>query len=294
MITLASAHGRLAVGRLNAADTLSPPRSRKETALEPDAHVWIAALRHSHDRLAGLVAQLSPEQLREQSYCTDWTVAQLLSHIGSGAEISLMMLSASVGEAEPVGSEAFGPVWAVWNAKSPDEQAADAVVADDRQIAALEALTDDQLAGMKMDFLGLQLDSVGIVRLRLGEHALHTWDVAEHQGPGAAVPAEAVGLLVDNVPQFLAPRLGKPLGEPFAVRITTADPARDYLLTSADAVSMTDWPAGTAGQDVPQVRMPAESLLRLAYGRLDPGHTPAAVTGDPDVLDKLRATFPGF
>jgi MDMPI C-terminal domain len=40
--------------------------------------------------------------------------------------------------------------------------------------------------------------------------------------------------------------------------------------------------------------MPAEALLRLAYGRLDPEHTPAEVSGDPDVLDKLRKIFPGF
>ena len=38
----------------------------------------------------------------------------------------------------------------------------------------------------------------------------------------------------------------------------------------------------------------AESLLRLAYGRLDPEHTPAGVTGDQDALDKLRLIFPGF
>jgi uncharacterized protein (TIGR03083 family) len=294
VLTLASAQGSLAAGRPITADTLSPPRSHKEIALQPDAHAWISALRRSHERLAGLAARLTPEQLREQSYCTDWTVAQVLSHLGSGAEISLMMLPSALGEAEPASRDAFGPVWAVWNAKSPDEQAADAIVADDRQVAALEALTDDQLAGMKMDFLGLQLDSVGIVRLRLGEHALHTWDVAEHEDAAAVVSAEAAGLLVDNVPQFLAPRLGKPLGEPFEVRITTTEPARDYLLTSADSVTMTDWPAEGAGADVPQVRMPAESLLRLAYGRLDPAHTPAGVAGDPGVLDKLRAIFPGF
>jgi len=32
----------------------------------------------------------------------------------------------------------------------------------------------------------------------------------------------------------------------------------------------------------------------LSYGRLDPEHTPASVSGDQDTLDKLRAIFPGF
>jgi hypothetical protein len=40
--------------------------------------------------------------------------------------------------------------------------------------------------------------------------------------------------------------------------------------------------------------MPAEALLRLSYGRLDPDHTPASVIGDDDVLEKLRLIFPGF
>ena len=92
---------------------------------------------------------------------------------------------------------------------------------------------------------------------------------------------------------FLAPRLGKPLPEPFTVRITTTGPDRDYLLTSADSVTMTDWPAD-GDASVPRVTMPAEALLRLSYGRLDAAHTPASVTGDPQVLAKLRAIFPGF
>jgi hypothetical protein len=40
--------------------------------------------------------------------------------------------------------------------------------------------------------------------------------------------------------------------------------------------------------------MPSEALLRLAYGRLDPAHTPAEVVADPADLDRLRRMFPGF
>jgi uncharacterized protein (TIGR03083 family) len=263
-----------------------------ESVLESNARTWITTLRRSHDRLADLVQPLTAEQLREQSYCTDWSVAQLLSHLGSGAEIGLMMLPAALGEAEPVSREAFGPVWAEWNAKSPDDQAADALTTDERQVAALEQLSDEQLGRMKMELFGMQLDAVGIVRLRLGEHALHTWDVATQHDPNATVSADAAALLIDNVPQFLVPRLGKALPEPFSVRITTTDPDRDYLLSSADSVQMTEWTGGD--ESVPQVRMPAESLLRLAYGRLDAAHTPARVSGDRAALDQLRAIFPGF
>ena len=261
--------------------------------MSSDPRTWIATLRESHDRLAGLVTPMTPEQVRAQSYCTDWSNAQVLSHIGSGAEISLLMLPGALGQAEPVGNEAFPPVWDKWNAKGPDEQAADALESDDRQVRTLEELTDEQLAAARLDFFGMQLDAVGIVRLRLGEHVLHTWDVAVMADPAATVQADAVELLIDNVPQFLAPRLGKPLPEPFAVRITATSPDRDYLLTSGESITVEGWPAD-GGPDVPQVTMPSEALLRLSYGRLDPAHTPGSVSGDPGVLDKLRAIFPGF
>ncbi|MGO8978306.1 MAG: maleylpyruvate isomerase family mycothiol-dependent enzyme [Streptosporangiaceae bacterium] len=264
-----------------------------------DARASIAALRHSHDRLTGLVQPLTPDEVSAQSYCSDWTVAQVLSHLGSGAEISLLMLRAALGEGEPAGQEAFQAIWDVWNAKSPDEQAADAVAADEQHVRTLEQLTDEQLDRARMSFIGMELDAAGIVKLRLGEHALHTWDVAVMQDPAATVSPDAVALLVDNVPGFLAPRLGKPLGEPFSVRIRTTDPERDYLLTSAEGVAVIDWPgeqpaADVAGTRVTEVSMPAEALLRLAYGRLDPEHTPESVSGDPADLDRLRKIFPGF
>ena len=41
------------------------------------------------------------------------------------------------------------------------------------------------------------------------------------------------------------------------------------------------------------IELPAEALLRLFYGRLDPAHTPA-YTADGIELDRLREVFPGF
>ena len=263
--------------------------------MQSDPRTWIAALRNSHKRLTGLVGELIPEQIRGGSYCSDWTIAQVLSHLGSGAEIGLMMLPGALGEGEQAAPDSFPPVWDVWNAKTPEQQAADSLVADERNVEAMEGLSDEQLSRISMSFFGgMILDAIGFIRLRLGEHALHTWDVAERLDPAATVSPDAVDLLIDNVPQFLAPRLGKPQDDPFGVRILTTHPDRDYLLATADTVIMTEWPDG--GTDVPvgEVTMPAEALLRLAYGRLDPEHTQAAVSGDPADLSKLRAVFPGF
>ncbi len=183
--------------------------------MESDPRKWIATLRNSHERLARMVRPLSPEQLREQSFCRDWNVAQVLSHLGSGAEIALLTLPGALGDAQPLSRDAFPPVWDAWNAKSPDDQAADALISDEKHVSALEKLSDEDLARVRFPFLGMELDSVGLIRLRLGEHTLHTWDVAVTQDPSATVSADAVTLLIDNVPQFLAPRLGKPQDEPY-------------------------------------------------------------------------------
>jgi uncharacterized protein (TIGR03083 family) len=261
--------------------------------MESNPRVWIDALRQSHERLLGLVGPLSPEQLGGKSYCKDWSIAQVLSHLGSGAEIAMMNLPGALGQAEPVGREAFQPVWDRWNAMSADEQAAAAIMTDAQYVQALAQLTDDELAKISFDFYGMMtLDAVGLVRMRLGEHALHTWDVAVALDPAATVSQNAVDLLIDNVPQFLAPRLGKAQEPVTKTRITTTAPDRDYLLTSSDPVTMVDWTAGAEADA--EVSMPAEALLRLAYGRLDAGHTPASVVGKPADLDKIRAMFPGF
>ncbi len=266
--------------------------------MESNPRVWIAVLRHSHERLLGLVGPLTAEQINGPSYCADWTVAQVLSHIGSGAEIAAMMLPGALGQAEPVDREAFQPVWDRWNAMSPDEQAAAGIMADARYVQLLDELSDADLASISMSFFGMTLDAVGLIRLRLGEHALHTWDIAVSTDPTATVSADAVDLLIDNVAAFLAPRLGKPADPPFRARIKTTDPARDYLLVAADAVSMTDWPgdaaAASEAAETADLTMPAEALLRLSYGRLDADHTPASVAAKQADLDRLRAIFPGF
>jgi uncharacterized protein (TIGR03083 family) len=224
----------------------------------------------------------------------------VLSHIGSGAEIAMMMLPAALGQTEPPGQDSFPPIWDRWNSMSPDDQAAAAVMTDAQYIQMLDQLSDDDLAAISFPFFGMTLDAVGLIRLRLGEHAMHTWDIAVTGDPSAVVSPDAVDLLIDNVPQFLAPRLGKPQEQPFRARIRTADPARDYLLTAADTVSMVEWLTGAETEVPPgsevteEVSMPAEALLRLAYGRLDAAHTPASVVGKPADLDRLRAIFPGF
>ena len=262
--------------------------------MECSARVWIAALRGSQQRLADLVGSLTPEQLRAPSYDAGWTIAQVLAHIGAQAEIAQQALAAALSGREPFGLDGFRSILAVWNARDPGQQAVECLVCDREHVRRLEQVTDAQLARMRLSILGTQYDAAGLVWLRLGEHALHSWDIAVSLDPAAVIAPQSVTMLIDRVPQVAACG-AKPPGVPYRAGIQTTDPGREFLLSAAQTVSMSEVAAGAAGDGIPALRMPAEALLRLVYGRLDPGHTPPvqALSGQVD-LDLLRRTFPGF
>src|SRR5262249_39843 len=71
-----------------------------------------------------------------------------------------------------------------------------------------------------------------------------------------------------------------------------SDPQRDFTLESGKTVTLAPSAAGEDAE-LPELRLPAEALVRLVYGRLDPGHTPPVETRGVD-LDELRRLFPGF
>ncbi|HXL92473.1 MAG TPA: maleylpyruvate isomerase family mycothiol-dependent enzyme [Streptosporangiaceae bacterium] len=255
--------------------------------METDPGPWIRALRHSHDVLRTTAEPLTEDQLRQRSYASEWSIAQVLSHLGSQAEIFELFLDAGLTGQDPPGMEQFRPIWEIWDGKEPQAQAADALRADDVTTARFESLTDDERARLRLKAFGRDLDVTAVAGMRLSEHAMHTWDVAVALDPAATVEPDAVALLVDTVGQ-VAPR-GKPDGQHREVLITTTSPERHFLLETGETITLT--PAdGTAK---PGLELPAEALLRLVYGRLDPDRTPPVEASGVD-LDELRAIFPGF
>ena len=253
-----------------------------------DATSWVRALRASHDRLAGIVAGLDGDGLRAQSYDTEWSVADVLSHLGSGAEISSLYLEAGLTGGEPPTIDDFKPVWDTWNARSPEEQAAQSVAANEAYVARVEALTPQERAAFQVTMFGrLPVDLAGALGLRLSEHALHTWDVAVALDPAARVAPDAVDLIVDRLP-FLAGFTGKKAPAPVAVAVTTTGPDRSFTL---DTGGVTLAPAGPDDAPAASLALPAEALVRLVYGRLDDadGLTASGVT-----VPELKSVFPGF
>jgi uncharacterized protein (TIGR03083 family) len=253
-----------------------------------DSAVWIRALRGSHDRFAALVSPLDDTAIEGPSYDDDWTIAQVASHLGSQAEIFGLFLDAGLsGQAAP-GGEAFPPIWDKWNSRTPALQVADSVRANEEFVTRVEGLSESERAAFALAAFGLELDLSGMAGMRLGEHALHTWDVAVALDPTAGVAADATDLLVDSLPAMAA-RTGKAAENGRTVVIETVEPARKFVLTTGPEVTL----AVGDGSAPADVRLPAEALVRLVYGRLDADHTPAGFA-DEAVLAELRQVFPGF
>jgi uncharacterized protein (TIGR03083 family) len=265
--------------------TDATPATRLSAAPEPSrAHV--DALRSSVERLRDLVAPMSEEELTAGAYPSDWTVAQVLSHLGSGAVIMLRRLEdALAGQDNP---DDFAPgVWSSWNDKGPVAQRDDALAADAALLARIEAVPPDERNAFTSAMGPMTLGFAQFVGMRLNEHAFHTWDIEVVADPAANIPVPVAALVVDNL-ELVARFTGKPTGDTTTITVATTDPERGFTVElTPDGVALN--PSAAAAS--PDVELPAEAFARLVYGRLDAQHTPAVARGA--ALDILRRLFPG-
>ena len=251
----------------------------------------LAALRHSRDHLAAVVGSLTGGEVERPSYHS-WSIAQVLSHLGSGAEIFRLRLAAGFPGGTSPGDDEIKPIWDRWNAMPPQQQVHDALTADDDLVSAFTDAAAEDDGSWRLDLFGSEQDLAGLVQMRLGEHALHTWDVAVALDPTVVLPDDAVALVVDRL-AALAAWTGRP--QPgLQVRVETTGAERVFLLAeSGERAELTAADPTATGADLATLRLPAEAFVRLVYGRLDADHTPEGVQADGLDLDDLRKVFPG-
>jgi uncharacterized protein (TIGR03083 family) len=253
----------------------------------------IAALRSEHDGLAGLVPSLSPDQLTGSSGASAWTVADVLSHLGSGAEITRAGLLVAVGEAEAPGPDFNQSVWDRWNALSPQDQATGSIASNEALVIGFESVPADRHEDLRVKtFLPEPVPFASFAALRLSETAPHTWDVRAGLDPAATLSEGSAEVLAEHLTGglgFLLGFIGKAKEAPeHAVVEISGTPYRivvdESVRLTTEALPVTAAFSGSL-----------EAALRLLYGRLSPEHTPDGtdVTGNIS-LDDLRAVFPGF
>jgi uncharacterized protein (TIGR03083 family) len=249
-------------------------------------HRHVEALRSSAERLHGLATRMTEQQLTGPAYPTEWTVAQVLSHLGSGAVITQRRLEDTLAGQETPAEFAPG-VWDTWNAKDPVSQRDDALAADAALLARIEAVPATDREGFSFAMGPMTYDFGQFVGLRLNEHAFHTWDIDVVVDPAATIPTPVAALVVDSL-ELVARFTGKTTGDPATITVATADPERGFTVDlTPTGVALS--PA--AAVPSPDVELPAEAFARLVYGRLSAEHTPPGEHGT--ALDTLRSVFPG-
>ena len=135
---------------------------------------WVTTLRRSHDQVVRRTVDLDATGLTQPSYDSEWTIAEVLSHLGSQAEIFSLLVDAGLTGGDAPGPEAFGPIWDVWNARSPEEQRSESRVANESLLRRLEGLEPEELEAFRLAAFGIEIDADWLLRMRLSEHAVHT------------------------------------------------------------------------------------------------------------------------
>lgn len=249
----------------------------------------IAALRSEHDSLAGFVSTLTDAQLGTASGADQWAVSDVLSHLGSGAEITRAPIAIAAGE--NVQREDNQTVWDRWDAASPRDQAAGFVERNTQWIETVEALTPEQRASLQVDlgFLPEPVPLVTALGMRLNEIANHSWDARVAFDPAAEVAPEPAAVLVDvyaGPMSFLVGFIAKPaeLSRSVSVAIPGGTlVVGDTVAIEPDTTSSTATFHGAPG-----------TFVRLLNGRLKPPYDQGATVDGDITLDDLRRVFPGY
>ncbi|MFB4284407.1 maleylpyruvate isomerase family mycothiol-dependent enzyme [Nonomuraea sp. MTCD27] len=256
----------------------------------------IAALRTEYGVLTEAVSSFGEDDLAGPSGAAEWDVSEVLSHLGSGAEITRATLRAALdGEPAP-GQDFMHSVWDRWNAMTRRQRADGFLQANESLTALYESLDAPTRTNLRIDlgFLPAPVDLATAARMRLSELALHSWDVRVAFDEHAVLTPAATHQLLHGSPDLIG-WTGKPEqleGRQAVVQVTTTEPASEFALRLGERISvdfdLPDKPDGT-------LELPAEAWLRLVAGRLAPRHTPGdVVTTGAAELDLLRRVFPGY
>ena len=240
------------------------------------------------------VAALPDADLTAQSGAAEWTVADALSHLGSGAQVWLAQLESGLrGEVAP--DDLGPPIWAHWDALTPEQKRSEFLEATGVLLDRVAALDADTRASVRvrLSYLPEPVDLTTFTLMRLSEVALHSWDVRVAYDPAAALFPAAVEALIDWAPPFFSYYAKhEVIDREVTLILDLTDPVRTKAVHIGASSGIVD-PTNTADG---LLHMPAEAWLRLVGGRLSAAHTPADVALDADglTLEDLRRVFPGY
>jgi uncharacterized protein (TIGR03083 family) len=259
-----------------------------------DTDRWLQALHSSSARLDELVGELSEGQLSRPSFADEWSVAHVLSHLGSAAEICTMLVQRGIaGDMTGPVREELLAIWERWDTMPASDQREAWKAADARHLALLDSVDPAQRTDIKVPYSAGQLSLPVYAGYRLSEQAVHAWDISVSLDPAATIPTDEVDLLWERI-DLVATRFrdGAILSRlsPAQVAVEMTDRRRKAFLYLGPELHI--YPAEPADQ-TGTLTGTSEALLRLVYGRYRPGIDKLETSGGIH-LDDLIALFPGF
>lgn len=242
---------------------------------------WLNALESSSARLRAIVEALPEDVLAKPSYASGWSIARVLSHLGSAAEICAGLIDrGSTGDRTPPSADDTRPVWARWDSMSAIEQRAAWYEADQRHRELVAAADPTTI----VPYFAGPLTVPEYAGYRVSEQAVHAWDIEVALDPAATIPeAELLWERLDLVVGRFHDTATKARLAPMRIGLP------DAVLVIGDDVHLR---SGHSQNPDAEVLGNREALLRLFYGR-NRGEDGIKVVGAAR-LDDLRELFPGF
>ncbi|MFF7215111.1 maleylpyruvate isomerase N-terminal domain-containing protein [Streptomyces sp. NPDC008238] len=253
----------------------------------------LAAMHTVSRRLGDTVGSLTGDELLHPSFADGWSLAQVLVHLGTGAELCAAAVRRGLtGDLTRPSRDEIADVSEQWIPLRPAAQRDAWQEAEAGLLGLLDSLDAGVRASLTVPYFTGPVGFTDFTGYWLSEQSVHTWDVAVGLDGTATIPAPEVALLWDRIDMVASmSRDGDTLTRlgPRQIAVELTDPERLLCLALGSEVHILPCegaePAGT-------VSGPAEAVLRLVYGRNRPED--GVTARDGVTLDDLRALFPGY
>ena len=258
-----------------------------------------AALRREYELLDSCLAALRPERWAGPSAAAEWNVQKVVSHLGSGAEITLRTLQQELDGAAPLTAESRQEVWDHFDSLAPAPLFAAFEERNQAHLGYLEALAPEQRA-RRLRFFAGEAPVGEYSQYRLSELALHSWDIRVALDPTARLLPDTTRTLLPLMLQTLPRRANadaraRLAGTAYAFVLAGAVRCELAVAVQAESVAVEQaW----FGGPVATLWLPAEAFIRLLAGRLPLPVAEQAgelvVEGDGTAARALNELFPGY
>lgn len=269
---------------------------------EPTFQAVMSALKREYQTVIQDVESRPSSYVEQDSYCANWKNYQVISHLGSGAELFQKSLETALDGKEAVTPEGRQAVWGHFDSLAPEAVYPEFRDRMDKLMAYLEALPDSKHNEIIPTFAG-NLPLPRALLTRLNEVALHVWDIQVKHNPKLTLNDESAALLLPMVVDRLPNRakregLDELHGSPVSFDLSGAASRQFTLSPGAEQASVED---GLASNALFTVKMSAEAFERMVAGRqpiqdaVTSGQ--AQVSANPanmGAYPSLNKIFPGY